>query len=458
MVLAAGLLVAPMWGHVDDTDAQLYQVIIRHLVRDHRWLKLSYLPTLHPQFREHLPFGFWPGALCVRLLHTERCLPLLGALWSLLTVGLVGWEARRIGGWWAAVSSMGLLAFNETFFRYGARARLDPLLILLSFTSAVPLLGGPVTKFKWIKAALGASLSVLVKGPFGLVLLSAAVLARGLQERKRSFWAKGIAALCAALIPISIFLLVDKLWWGGAWWNGYVREQLLASASGHRVDGTDGFFFPFLSIAGRFWPGLPLVGWAVWNAWRPSPRVAADLRVSLRLLSLSAIFSLLILCLPHRKWWNHELIAYPVLALLAGVGSQPWLSAFFHLKHRIAVAAVAGCLLTASVWTLTLTGMGRHLLPAPCVVSTDFSLALSRLASHSTPVFEVSAEPDWQIIAELAAEKNLEPIWRAALPVEAPPGSIALVNDQTFDSFRKLPLRWALIRRAAGWALCEKNS
>ena len=43
LVIATAVLVAPWGGHVDDTDAQLYQVVARHLVEDGRWLDLRYL-------------------------------------------------------------------------------------------------------------------------------------------------------------------------------------------------------------------------------------------------------------------------------------------------------------------------------------------------------------------------------------------------------------------------------
>ena len=57
LLLASAALVPPWTGHVDDTDAQLYQVVARHMVEDGRWLDLRYWPGVHPVFREHLPFG-----------------------------------------------------------------------------------------------------------------------------------------------------------------------------------------------------------------------------------------------------------------------------------------------------------------------------------------------------------------------------------------------------------------
>src|ERR1700674_3993492 len=37
LVLAAALLVAPWFGHFDDTDAQLYQVVVRKMAQRRSW-------------------------------------------------------------------------------------------------------------------------------------------------------------------------------------------------------------------------------------------------------------------------------------------------------------------------------------------------------------------------------------------------------------------------------------
>src|SRR5260370_7009952 len=87
LVLCAGLLISPWRGHVDDTDAQLYQVVARNMARDGRWLDPSYLPSIYPHYREHLPFGFWPMALATALFG-EGALPVLGLLGTLPTLPL----------------------------------------------------------------------------------------------------------------------------------------------------------------------------------------------------------------------------------------------------------------------------------------------------------------------------------------------------------------------------------
>ena len=50
------VLLAPLRAHVDDSDAQLYRTLVRHMLEDDSWLNLRYLKGAYPQFYEHLPF------------------------------------------------------------------------------------------------------------------------------------------------------------------------------------------------------------------------------------------------------------------------------------------------------------------------------------------------------------------------------------------------------------------
>src|SRR6266404_5295011 len=83
LVVCAALLAAPWRGHVDDFDAQMYTVVARNMARDHSWFDLRCLPSLHPVFREHLPFGFWPAAAAIRA-GLERA---IDPLYALMTLG-----------------------------------------------------------------------------------------------------------------------------------------------------------------------------------------------------------------------------------------------------------------------------------------------------------------------------------------------------------------------------------
>src|SRR5258708_187344 len=67
LAISLALLVAPLHGHIDDTDAQLYQVLARQMAGASTWLEPGLQPGSLQPFREHLPFGFWPSVAVVRL-------------------------------------------------------------------------------------------------------------------------------------------------------------------------------------------------------------------------------------------------------------------------------------------------------------------------------------------------------------------------------------------------------
>src|SRR5947209_16070156 len=93
LVFGSALLALPVTGHVDDSDADVYRVVVRNMVADHAWLDLRYLPRVHPHFHEHLPFGFWPFAAAVRMFG-EGAIAVVGALFTLLLFVVVAWLAQ----------------------------------------------------------------------------------------------------------------------------------------------------------------------------------------------------------------------------------------------------------------------------------------------------------------------------------------------------------------------------
>ena len=165
LLLTSALLVAPWKGHVDDVDAQVYQVVARNMVADGTWFDLRYLPDVWPRFREHLPFALWPAAATIRLFG-EGAIDAVYALMTLATVWVTARIASRIAGPWAGVAAALALGTCESIWQYGGRLLLEPPLLLFA-TAAVgaALLPRP----SWGRAALFSALSVLTKGPFGLL-------------------------------------------------------------------------------------------------------------------------------------------------------------------------------------------------------------------------------------------------------------------------------------------------
>jgi len=422
LLLAAALLASPWRGHIDDLDAQLYQTLARGMAERQAWLEPGLPPGSAFPFREHLPFGLWPYAAAVRAFG-EGALGPTGALFSLLTVALViymGWKLRGPG---AGVAAGLVLAITETFFLYGGRPRLDPPLIIFATAAALPALREKPGLRGWALAALLAAIAALIKGPFGLAPLAAAAAARAVVDRSWRHLLYGACTTLAAAVPALAFLLLSD----ASWWNGYVRAQMVASATGARPDGYLSHWGALRSIAGRFWPGLPFVLFAGLRRDRPA------------LLLLWCAFLVAALSLPVRTVWNHELVAYPALALLAGAWLGPW----FEKVKPIWFAALAGLGIAASA-----AGLGALLLLPPCVASTELKAQFDAIP-RGARIQVVSWPFDFRTLASLAAERRLE-VW--------PEGKLRDSGTLAFAQESLVPAntQWREIGRARGWVLLTR--
>jgi len=457
LVVATTVLVAPWTGHVDDTDAQLYQVVARHMVADNTWLDLRYLQGAHPHFREHLPFGLWPWALAIRVAG-ERALAPLAGLFTLSSLFLVAWLGRRLGGWAMASVAVLVLGTTESFIVYGGRPRLDPLLLLFVVASLLPVLAWPPNWRRWLLGALFAAGAALVKGPFGLLPFLAAGLTVAWESRSLRFLLAATGFTLLAAVPVLAFLLGDRLWGTGSWWTGYLQTQLFASAMGERSDGLEPPWFPFATVAARFWPGLPLLalGLARALAWPrgldtetpPTPRVA-------RRLALCVLLVLAGLAVPERKVWHHALVAYPLLALLAGAGAAPFLRRWLSTeqRRRAALAGLAALALLCVVGVAL--GVGTRVWK-PCVPSAEFKADFDRL-SPGESVLVVSEPPHWHMVAILAAERQLEPWMQRRLTDGGDhPARLALVEKHLLPP-GPLPAPWHEAGEARGWVLLRRT-
>ncbi|HEY5675261.1 MAG TPA: hypothetical protein VIR81_00660, partial [Myxococcales bacterium] len=157
---------------------------------------------------------------------------------------------------------------------------------------------------------------------------------------------------------------------------------------------------------------------------------------------------LLALCLPARKVWNHALIAYPALALLAGAACLPaaeWLD-----RHERAVRLLLLVLAGGAVACAPL--IGRAVDGKPCTGSSEFAPELDRLAPGDE-ILVISSPTSWRTLASLSAERQVEPDPRPALPAaESATARVAIVQE---DLAHGAP-GWREIRRARGWVLLRK--
>jgi 4-amino-4-deoxy-L-arabinose transferase-like glycosyltransferase len=408
LLLSAALLAAPWRGHVDDFDAQIHTVVARNLSRDHSWFNLRYLPSVHPVFREHLPFGFWPAAAAIRVAGEWAINPLY-ALMTLGAIAAAGKIARRLAGEWAAVAAVLLLGTCESIWQYGGRLLLDPPLFLFATAAA-----GAALASRWRWAAVLGGLATLIKGPFGLLPLAcvAAVRARN--------W-RATAAVAAAIAPLVVFLVIDP---AGGWRSGYLDAQLLASAVGGRADGVGAWWFPLAVVARRFWPGFPFLILALWTARR---------NAALRPLLAACALMLLALCLPQRKWGNHTYVAFPLLAALAGAAAAPLVE---RVSTRVRVAGTVALAAIAS--GISISGLGALVLRPPCPYSTTLRTALDRIPMLSVVLVVGAKAAD---LATLAAERDLVPQPVPVLPSEAP------VRDAIARGPVELPPGWTVTSR-----------
>jgi 4-amino-4-deoxy-L-arabinose transferase-like glycosyltransferase len=450
--VAAALCAAPLAGHADDSDAQLYTVLARHMARDGALFDPHYLPGLYPHFREHLPFGLWPWALVERAAG-ERALPLLALLCTLGTLAIVLRVGTRLFGLLGGAAAVLLLGATESYFHYGAIVHLDRLLLLFA-TASIALLVEPQPR--WVLATLFAALAALVKGPFGLVPLVAASIARAVALRRpRDLFAGALCTLAAAA-PVAGFLALDALAGAGTWWEGYGKYQLLRSAQGTRLDGEHHFFLPFTSVLGRFWPALPL---ALLGLWRGAADLRARKATPLALLSVLCLALLGLLCLPARKVWHHSLVAYPPLALLSAGAAAPWLERLWASPRRARIAVGALAALTGAIALAAALGAGARVVGRQCLIAPQLVAALPPRSDV------IVVPPDWKVVALLAQEHDLLPWPALAVPADGAlvtwgeterkgTAAVALVRIDALPA--PLPPGWREQAREQGWALLRR--
>jgi hypothetical protein len=164
----------------------------------------------------------------------------------------------------------------------------------------------------------------------------------------------------------------------------------------------------------------------------------------LRPLLFTCLSMALFLCLPARKWGNHTYVTFPLLGALAGCGTAPLLQ---RLQPR---AIAAGSIVLAALACVFLaSGLGRRVMRPPCVFSTALAPALDALPRGS-PILVATPLPDDAAVAELAAERGLEPFPVRALPLD---GSIsAAVATQGVQPAGA----WRQVASGGGWQLLQR--
>lgn len=389
LLLFAGLALSLLAVHRDENDGAVYIVIARHLAQDGTPFQLRYLSETLPHFHEHPPLWIWVQAAALRMLP-RLDLGLLGALCGLGTVAATFALGLELLGARAAFLGALLLATNDSFFRWSPTGKLDPPLVLL-FTASVALLVRAGTRPALLAlGGLCAGVGALVKGvpAFGAPVAAALVLlASGRREALRSPRAWLLVA-AAALAPAALFLGYDRALQGGAFWDGYVHGQLLASVSGRRTDG-----FGHLHLLRDLWTRtLPILPLALLSLWR-------ERRARLGLLLWAALVIGAFSAASRAFWW-YWLPALPPLALAAGAALDDlarWARQEGRVERALPALALALGLALLALLPLRLA----RLQAKPCRFGTLAARAAA-LAPPGATVGLVSRPRDWSSQAILA--------------------------------------------------------
>ena len=188
------------------------------------------------------------------------------------------------------------------------------------------------------------------------------------------------------------------------WWQGYVIDQLYASAIGLRSDGEPGLV-PIRTLAGRFWPALPLALWGIAIGLRDITRRPPH---ATAIVAVHTVATIGLLCLPSRKIWHHALVVYPALAVLAGIAAGPLLEQHLVSPRRARTALIALGMMAVILASASAAGAGAWLTSRVCIVPGTLAASIP----SDTDVLVVSSWIDWRALAALAAEHRLIP-WPA---------------------------------------------
>ena len=325
-----------------DVDEGFYGAVVAEMNRRGEWLTPLY--NGHPWFEKPIllywlakpsvaAFGVWVGPRLPSVLAT------IG------TYGLVLQFARRHLSWDAAKMSLIALSSSLLFVGAGRMMLTDPLLVLCLTGAVFSFWDSLVTAAKWrVVTAFWLGLSVLAKGPVGLVLfalLAGAVfwLAPHLRPRFRGWWLVGILVLIAT---IATWYLPAYLANRDVFVQKFLIEQNLNRFTGgdaaHTMKGIPGLAFYFAAI---------LVGMAPWSvvALIGRPR-GSDFELK-RYLAVWAIVVFVFFTISSAKLVHYVLPCFVPLAILAGdwLASRPKPAAErwrkFGVGWTLAVAVIA---------------------------------------------------------------------------------------------------------------------
>jgi hypothetical protein len=313
-------------------------------------------------------------------IYLPSALATLGVAWSILSAGKIrfGWLAGFLG---ALAYLLSPLADAQV-----VTARYDGLFAFPIVLAALAAFRSWETGRGWVWFWLAATFATLVKGPLGLILGAAGLVAAFWE--KRSGRPQPIRG--SHLIGIILFLAITGGWFALAYQElgQPLIDKLLGSElarhalnKGDKVPGS-GFYMPTWGVFSIFLPWSIFGAICLWRVWKNPSQDDATRRFE-RFLFCWFFVGLLIFSVASHQRGRLILPLVPALAMLAG-REMARLSAAFPIRKIFRLAAACTLL------TLALLTLYRHMLLGGVTIGghrilraerhTEATLAIKRIA------------------------------------------------------------------------------
>lgn len=287
-------------------------------------------------------------------IYLPSALATLGAAWAIFFAGRkhFGWLSGFLGGLSYLLCPISVSQMTT--------ARYDGL-----FT--FPILLGALAAFHawnhgrgWTWFWLASTFATLVKGPLGLVLAAAGLLAAIWEWRS----GKPLRPRGNHLAGIALYLLICGGWLALAYWqmgqpvvDKLIGRELLRHSIGGEDGGLgSGFYKPTVSILSNYLPWSWFALLAFWRVWK-EPSSDDETRRFERFLFCGFFVGLLMFSISSHQRARLSLPLMPAVVLLSGREIARWTAAWSRRKLWTSIACLA-------VFGLSLLTVHRHVLLA----------------------------------------------------------------------------------------------